>query len=230
MASTSKLSILIAITLALSMASMAVCRPLDLSTTPTLKAHSKLDGDSTLMCWNSLLQLQACTGDILLFFLHGEITNIGASCCQAVRVIGHQCLPEMFRLLGLTNEEGLVLEGYCDRDAAHSPPPSPLSLSPLSPLSPPSSTICWDSLLELQACTGEVVMFLLNGKTYLGPNCCQAIRAIEHQCWPEMFRSLGFTIEEGDILQGYCEAAAHSPLSLLSSPSLLSPPPVNLVP
>ncbi|KAE8100409.1 hypothetical protein FH972_018309 [Carpinus fangiana] len=228
MTSTSKLSFLVSVVLALSMASMAVSRPLDLATTPTLKASSKLDGDSTLMCWDSLLQLQACTGDILLFFLHGEITNIGAGCCQAVRVIGHQCLPEMFRILGLTNEEGLVLEGYCDRDAAHSPPPSPpLPPSSLSPLSPPSSTICWDSLIELQACTGEVVMFLLNGETYLGPNCCHAIRAIEHQCWPEMFRSLGLTIEEGDILQGYCEGAAHSPPSLLSSPSPLSPPPVN---
>jgi len=53
-------------------------------------------------------------------------------------------------------------------------------------------------------------MFFLNGETYLGPSCCQAIRVIEHECWPEMFLSLGFTTQEGDILEGYCEAAAHS--------------------
>ncbi|KAK9271363.1 hypothetical protein L1049_026953 [Liquidambar formosana] len=73
------------------------------------------------------------------------------------------------------------------------------------------SSKCWDSLLELQACSSEVILFFLNGETYLGPGCCQAIRTIEHQCWPSMLGSLGFTSEEGDILEGYCDAAASFP-------------------
>ncbi|KAJ8628508.1 hypothetical protein MRB53_021815 [Persea americana] len=65
---------------------------------------------------------------------------------------------------------------------------------------------CWDALLELRACTGEVILFFLNGETYLGPSCCRSIRTIEHQCWPSMLFTLGFTYEEGDTLRGYCDA------------------------
>ncbi|XP_074337657.1 egg cell-secreted protein 1.1-like [Apium graveolens] len=78
-----------------------------------------------------------------------------------------------------------------------------------------SSTACWDSLFQLQSCTGEVILFFLNGETYLGPSCCRAIRIIEHDCWPSMLGSLGFTSEEGDILRGYCDA----------SNSTVTPPP-----
>jgi len=165
-----------------------------------------------------------------MFFLNRE-TYLGPSCCQAIRVIEHQCWPEMFISLGFTTQEGDILDGYCEA-AAHSPPPlRPLPPSLLSPSSsplPPSSTICWDSLLALQACTGEVVMFFLNGEIYLGPRCCQAIRVIEHQCWPEMLISLGFTTQEGDLLEGYCEAAAHSPPPPPSPPSPISLPSSSL--
>ncbi|KAL0311385.1 UNVERIFIED_CONTAM: Egg cell-secreted protein 1.1 [Sesamum angustifolium] len=70
----------------------------------------------------------------------------------------------------------------------------------------PSS--CWDALFELHSCSGEVLLFFLNGETHLGPGCCSAIRIIEHQCWPSMLGSLGITTEESDILRGYCDAAA----------------------
>ncbi|PQM37142.1 egg cell-secreted protein 1.1-like [Prunus yedoensis var. nudiflora] len=42
------------------------------------------------------------------------------------------------------------------------------------------SSNCWDSLFQLQACAGEVVMFFLNGETYLGQDCSEAIRTIKH--------------------------------------------------
>lgn len=79
---------------------------------------------------------------------------------------------------------------------------------------------CWDSLMELKSCTGEVILFFINGETYLGPGCCRAIRIIEHQCWAAdaMLTALGFTAEEGDVLRGYCDGAADS-----------SPPPLPLV-
>ncbi|KAL3821298.1 hypothetical protein ACJIZ3_007203 [Penstemon smallii] len=67
-------------------------------------------------------------------------------------------------------------------------------------------TSCWDSLFELQSCTGEVVLFFMNGETHLGTNCCKAISIIEHQCWPSMMGSLGITTEESNILRGYCDA------------------------
>ncbi|KAL7143523.1 hypothetical protein ABFS83_08G196600 [Erythranthe nasuta] len=71
------------------------------------------------------------------------------------------------------------------------------------------SKTCLDALLELKSCSGEVVLFFLNGETSLGPNCCSAIRTIEHQCWPSMLGTLGITAEEGDTLRGYCDAAEH---------------------
>ncbi|KAK7279816.1 hypothetical protein RJT34_24874 [Clitoria ternatea] len=70
---------------------------------------------------------------------------------------------------------------------------------------------CWESLFELQACTGEIIMFFLNGETYLGPSCCQAIRVVGHDCWPDMLASLGFSSQEGHTLQGYCYHSPPSP-------------------
>ena len=67
-------------------------------------------------------------------------------------------------------------------------------------------TSCWESMFHLQSCTTEVVMFFLNGETYLGLGCCKAIRIIQHDCWPEMMSSLGYSTQQGDILRGYCDA------------------------
>ncbi|KAL8034087.1 hypothetical protein ABFX02_12G004200 [Erythranthe guttata] len=79
---------------------------------------------------------------------------------------------------------------------------------------------CWESLLELQSCTAEVVLFFLNGETYLGPGCCRAIRVIQRDCWPTMLGSLGYSAEEGDVLRGYCDAAT----SAVPPPPPPSPP------
>ncbi|GMY33022.1 egg cell-secreted protein 1.1 [Fagus crenata] len=86
------------------------------------------------------------------------------------------------------------------------------------PLNSPSTTLatrlqldaqtnCWGSLFELQSCTTEVILFFLNGETYLGPNCCRAIRIIERECWPALLGSLGYTEQEEDILIGFCDAS-----------------------
>ncbi|KAL8248876.1 hypothetical protein R6Q59_005744 [Mikania micrantha] len=66
---------------------------------------------------------------------------------------------------------------------------------------------CWDTLFELQACTGEIILFFINGETYLGTECCRAIVKIQKLCWPSLMGSLGFTSEEGDILRGYCDVS-----------------------
>lgn len=86
------------------------------------------------------------------------------------------------------------------------------------------SSQCWDSLFELQACTGEIMLFFVNGEAYLGQDCCGAIRIIERECWPSMLGSLGFTSEEGDILHGYCDASETSLTPEIPlSPNYLAP-------
>ncbi|KAJ1297567.1 hypothetical protein BS78_01G386400 [Paspalum vaginatum] len=67
---------------------------------------------------------------------------------------------------------------------------------------------CWEALVEIKSCTGEIILFFLNGEAYLGPGCCSAIRVIEGSCWAAdaMLSFIGFTPEEGDMLKGYCDA------------------------
>ncbi|KAJ8762100.1 hypothetical protein K2173_007161 [Erythroxylum novogranatense] len=81
------------------------------------------------------------------------------------------------------------------------------------------SPTCWESLIQLQACTGEIILFFLNGETYIGDSCCHAIRTITQMCWPGMIDTLGFTTEEGNILEGYCVASENSPPPTPAIPS-----------
>ncbi|KAJ6326105.1 hypothetical protein OIU76_003485 [Salix suchowensis] len=87
---------------------------------------------------------------------------------------------------------------------------------------------CWDSLFQLQACTGEIVLFFLDGETRLGHSCCQALSTVGEHCWPNMIGTLGFTTEESQILEGYCDKAADSTTPSLSAPSVVLP--VKVVP
>ncbi|CAA7396898.1 unnamed protein product [Spirodela intermedia] len=87
---------------------------------------------------------------------------------------------------------------------------------------------CWNSLLELRACTGEVILFFLNGDTNLGPGCCNSVRIIEHCCSLIVrLDSSGSTADEGDTVTSYC-VALDSTLPLppaAPSPVLLAPTP-----
>ncbi|KAL6649757.1 hypothetical protein ACP70R_013981 [Stipagrostis hirtigluma subsp. patula] len=67
---------------------------------------------------------------------------------------------------------------------------------------------CWEAMAEIKSCTGEIILFFLNGEAYLGPGCCRAIRVIEMSCWgaDAVMSFIGFTPEEGDMLKGYCDA------------------------
>ncbi|KAL6217746.1 hypothetical protein ACLB2K_010963 [Fragaria x ananassa] len=85
------------------------------------------------------------------------------------------------------------------------------------------SSTCWESLLQFQACSKEVVLFFLNGETSLGEGCCKALSTIEHLCWPALLGSLGLTTEETDILKGYCDEADQ----IQSPPTSPSPPSVH---
>ncbi|KAG5035392.1 hypothetical protein JHK87_010302 [Glycine soja] len=103
--------------------SMVESRPFSSPSSSSLAVRLKTEGESSY-CWDSLWQLQACSGEIVTFFLNGE-TYLGHGCCQAIRVIGHDCWPNIVASLGFTNEETDVLEDYCDEDVVHSPPPPP---------------------------------------------------------------------------------------------------------
>ncbi|TKY73336.1 Egg cell-secreted protein 1.1 [Spatholobus suberectus] len=119
------LSSLVTITALVSSASMVESRSLS-NPSSSLAARLKLEGEPS-NCWDSLWQLQACSGEIVTFFLNGE-TYLGHGCCQAIRVIGHDCWPNIVASLGFTTEETDVLEGYCDEAVLHSPPPPPQSI------------------------------------------------------------------------------------------------------
>uniref|UniRef100_A0A803PCG5 Prolamin-like domain-containing protein n=2 Tax=Cannabis sativa TaxID=3483 RepID=A0A803PCG5_CANSA len=78
---------------------------------------------------------------------------------------------------------------------------------------------CWTALLELKSCSNEIVLFFLNGQTNIGHDCCRSVVFIARNCWPAMLTSLGFTVQEGDILQGYCDAIAAAPPPPAAVPS-----------
>ncbi|MED6108429.1 hypothetical protein PIB30_023836 [Stylosanthes scabra] len=86
---------------------------------------------------------------------------------------------------------------------------------------------CWDSLLELKSCTNEIVLFFLNGESHLGQDCCHAIYVLTRNCWPALLTSLGFTVEETDILRGYCDAAANNSTDHDSAPAFAPLPPAK---
>lgn len=79
---------------------------------------------------------------------------------------------------------------------------------------------CWDALLEMKSCSNEIILFFLNGQADLGAECCGAIGIITHNCWPAMLSSLGFTAEEGNILEGYCDTTDSPSSSPAASPPL----------
>lgn len=74
-----------------------------------------------------------------------------------------------------------------------------------------SMPVCWNALFEIKSCTNEIILFFFNGESYLGKDCCKAIRTITYNCWPSMLTSIGFTAEEVDILRGYCGTPSPQP-------------------
>ncbi|XP_057428543.1 egg cell-secreted protein 1.1-like [Lotus japonicus] len=132
MASPTKISFLVAFvtcaTILVAAPSVVESRPLSKPSTMSLAVRLKLNSGN---CWESLMQLQACSGEIIAFFMNGE-TYIGNGCCQAIKVIGHDCWPNIVASLGFTTQETNILEGYCDEVAAavHSPPPPSYVVEP----------------------------------------------------------------------------------------------------
>ncbi|KAL6902300.1 hypothetical protein ACP4OV_005176 [Aristida adscensionis] len=91
---------------------------------------------------------------------------------------------------------------------APAPVPAEMAAAMAQRLDGEGSQQCWEALVEIKSCTGEIILFFLNGEAYLGPGCCRAIRVIEQRCWAAdaVLSAIGFTPEEGDMLKGYCDA------------------------
>ncbi|CAN6339769.1 unnamed protein product [Urochloa humidicola] len=85
---------------------------------------------------------------------------------------------------------------------------------------------CWDALTRLGSCTSEIVIFFVNGESYIGPECCVAIRGATRHCWPSMLAAAGFTAEEADVLRGFCDAEA----AANNNKGAPRPPPAGPVP
>ncbi|CAK8565517.1 unnamed protein product [Lathyrus sativus] len=116
MASTHKLFVLVALVIISFTSSTSIVESRKLSNAsdlPSLDARLKVNGTEPSNCWESLFKLQACSGEIITFFINGE-TYLGNDCCKAIRVIGHDCWPKVVSSLGFTNLETYTLEGYCD--------------------------------------------------------------------------------------------------------------------
>lgn len=100
--------------------------------------------------------------------------------------------------------------------AAHRPAPTDFAPSPsvrglqalAERLEGAEAQQCWEALVEIKSCTGEIIILFIKGEAFLGPGCCRAIRVIEHSCWAadSMLSIIGFTPQEGDMLKGYCDA------------------------
>uniref|UniRef100_A0A0E0MCV0 Prolamin-like domain-containing protein n=1 Tax=Oryza punctata TaxID=4537 RepID=A0A0E0MCV0_ORYPU len=88
---------------------------------------------------------------------------------------------------------------------------------------------CWSAVTKLGSCTNEIVLFFVNGESYLGPDCCVAIRTVTRRCWPAMLASVGFTAQEADILRGFCDAelAGDPPPSTNASSVAPAPAPAS---
>jgi hypothetical protein len=81
---------------------------------------------------------------------------------------------------------------------------------------------CWGAVMGLSSCYGEILLFFVNGESYIGPDCCVAIRGATRYCWPAMLASVGFTAEEADVLRGFCDGeeaeAARAPPPAVPAP------------
>ncbi|KAJ6706469.1 PROTEIN putative EXPRESSED-RELATED [Salix purpurea] len=75
---------------------------------------------------------------------------------------------------------------------------------------------CWDSLFQLQACIRE--MFYSSST---------ALSTVGEHCWPNMIGTLGFTTEESQILDDYCDIADDFTTPSPSTPYVV---PVKVVP
>ncbi|RZB96929.1 Egg cell-secreted protein 1.3 [Glycine soja] len=83
-------------------------------------------------CWSNLIVLKSCSNEIMHFFINGQ-ADIGPNCCCAIRVITHDCWPEMLTSLGYSYHEALSIRGYCDA-AASSPALAPTTDGPANPI------------------------------------------------------------------------------------------------
>ncbi|WMV53849.1 hypothetical protein MTR67_047234 [Solanum verrucosum] len=90
---------------------------------------------------------------------------------------------------------------------------------------------CFSAFAEIKSCTNEIIAYFTIGTIDIDLPCCQAIFVITHHCWPSMLTTLGFTLEETNMLRGYCDATHHnvSPNNFGPAPSPLVLPNLDII-
>lgn len=64
-------------------------------------------------CWTALYDVRSCSNEIAAYFNNGTV-DIGATCCEAIKFITHECWVNLLNFLGIPVKESNVLRGYCD--------------------------------------------------------------------------------------------------------------------
>ena len=80
---------------------------------------------------------------------------------------------------------------------------------------------CLNLLSGMNSCTSDIVDFLSDRLTNLGPGCCGSISTITKNCLPSTLASFGFTSEQHNKLQEHCHAMsglATAPIGGLEAP------------
>ncbi|KAK1441303.1 hypothetical protein QVD17_07150 [Tagetes erecta] len=88
---------------------------------------------------------------------------------------------------------------------------------------------CWTAIYDVKTCGNEIASYFKNGTIDIGDSCCHAIKTVTRDCWPNLLSLVGITIEERNILRGYCDAAGESSLSPVTNPVFQEPVSVNSV-
>lgn len=88
---------------------------------------------------------------------------------------------------------------------------------------------CWTALYDVKACRNEIATYFTNGTIDIGDSCCHAIKTVTRDCWPNLLNFVGITIEERNVLRGYCDAAGDSSLTPVTSPVFQEPVFVNKI-
>ncbi|KAL6188092.1 hypothetical protein ACLB2K_039486 [Fragaria x ananassa] len=97
-----------------------------------IKTSGEGEGEGGLVeCGYALVEVKSCSQEIVVYFLNGRI-DIGLDCCKAIATITRHCWPAMLTSLGFTADQGDILRGYCDAEAAVITTTAPAA-APLSP-------------------------------------------------------------------------------------------------
>ena len=73
----------------------------------------KLDG-MAFSCLNSLLKIRTCIKDVRVIFRNGGKWKVSLNCCNAIKSIERECLPDLLNLMGFSPKEVRIIDDHCN--------------------------------------------------------------------------------------------------------------------